>query len=246
MISLLSLSAVDRGFEPRSGQTKDNKIDICCFSAKYTALKRKSKYWLVGNQDNVSEWGNMSIRALLFQWASTIRIKTSVLVYYKVDIILIALNINLFSPWYSWNIAELTLNNNPSLTHSSFSVLWPILSILDFIFWFLWRLFITSLNLVLLWQLFYLFCSSGRFGALKSDSTNHFFRNACTKSGSLRFSQFSGCWLILSVYILMSFDFPFVWLFGVRQFCYFRGLTIDQQLLISVAIPGSVLVVIVW
>ena len=26
-----------------------------------------------------------------------------------------------------------------------------------------------------------------------SDSTHHFFRNACTKSGSLRFSQFSGC-----------------------------------------------------
>jgi hypothetical protein len=44
----------------------------------------------------------------------------------------------------------------------------------------------------------------------------HFFRNACTKSGSLRFSQFSGCWLILSVYILMSFDFPFVRLFWVR------------------------------
>ena len=33
----------------------------------------------------------------------------------------------------------------------------------------------------------------GRFGALKSDSTHHFFRNACTKSGSIRFSQFSGC-----------------------------------------------------
>jgi hypothetical protein len=49
---------------------------------------------------------------------------------------------------------------------------------------------------------------------LKSDSTHHFFRNACTKS--LRFSQFSGCWLILSVYILMSFDFPFVRLLGVR------------------------------
>ena len=44
---------------------------------------------------------------------------------------------------------------------------------------------------------------SGRFGALKSDSTHHFFRNTCTKSGSLRFS---GCWLILSVYILMRFD----------------------------------------
>ena len=51
---------------------------------------------------------------------------------------------------------------------------------------------------------------SGGFGALKSDSTHHFFRNACSKSGSLRFSQFSGCWLILSVYIIMSFDFPFV------------------------------------
>jgi hypothetical protein len=34
---------------------------------------------------------------------------------------------------------------------------------------------------------------SGRFGALKSDSTQNIFRNACTKSGSLRFSQFSGC-----------------------------------------------------
>jgi hypothetical protein len=60
----------------------------------------------------------------------------------------------------------------------------------------------------------------GRFGALKSDSTHHFFRNAFNKSGSLRFSQFSGCWLILSVYIPMSFDFPFVRLLGVYNcFC---------------------------
>jgi hypothetical protein len=29
--------------------------------------------------------------------------------------------------------------------------------------------------------------------------------------------QFSGCWLIFSVYILMSFDFPFVRLFGEIQ-----------------------------
>jgi hypothetical protein len=56
----------------------------------------------------------------------------------------------------------------------------------------------------------------GGVGALKSDSTHYFFRNACTKSGSLRFSQFSVCWLMLSVYILMSFDFPFVRLLGVR------------------------------
>ena len=43
IVSMLDLSAVDRGFEPRSGQTKDNKIGICCFSAKYAALRRKSK-----------------------------------------------------------------------------------------------------------------------------------------------------------------------------------------------------------
>ena len=51
---------------------------------------------------------------------------------------------------------------------------------------------------------------------LPFNSTHHFLRNACTKLGSLQFSQFSGCWLILSVYILMSFDFPFGRLFGVR------------------------------
>ena len=55
MFSMLVLSAVDLGFEPRSGQTKDNKIGICCFSAKHTALRRKSKDWLAWNQDNVSK-----------------------------------------------------------------------------------------------------------------------------------------------------------------------------------------------
>jgi hypothetical protein len=67
MVSVLALSAVDRGFEPRSGQTIDYKIGICCFSTKHAALWRKSKDWLAWNQNNVSEWGNMSIRRLLFQ-----------------------------------------------------------------------------------------------------------------------------------------------------------------------------------
>ena len=59
-----------------------------------------------------------------------------------------------------------------------------------------------------------------RFGALISDSTHHFFWNAFNKSGSLRFSQFSDCWLILSAYIPMSFDFPFIRLLGVyNYFC---------------------------
>ena len=55
MVSVLGSSVVDRGFEPRSGQTKDDKIGICCFSAKHAALRRKSKDWLSRNRDNVSE-----------------------------------------------------------------------------------------------------------------------------------------------------------------------------------------------
>ena len=35
MVSVLASSAVDIGFKPRSGQTKDYKIGICCFSAKH-------------------------------------------------------------------------------------------------------------------------------------------------------------------------------------------------------------------
>ena len=31
------------------------------------ALSRKSKDWFAQNQDNVLEWGNMSLRGLLFQ-----------------------------------------------------------------------------------------------------------------------------------------------------------------------------------
>ena len=34
MDSVLASSAVNRGFEPRSGQTKDYKIGICCFSTR--------------------------------------------------------------------------------------------------------------------------------------------------------------------------------------------------------------------
>ena len=58
---------VDHGFEPKSGQAKGSKISICCFSAKHSAFRRKSKDWLAANQDNVSEWSNISTRRLLFQ-----------------------------------------------------------------------------------------------------------------------------------------------------------------------------------
>jgi hypothetical protein len=67
MVSMLAWSVVDHGFEPRSGQTKDYNIVICCFSGKQAALRRKSKDWLAQNQNNVSEWSDMSTRRLLFQ-----------------------------------------------------------------------------------------------------------------------------------------------------------------------------------
>ena len=80
MVIVLASSAVDRGFEPRSGYTKDYEIGICYLSAKHTALRRKSKDWLARNQNNVYEWSDMSTHGLLFQWASIIKIQLSVLV----------------------------------------------------------------------------------------------------------------------------------------------------------------------
>ena len=39
MVSVLALNAVDRVFEPRSGQIKDNEIGICFLSAKHATLQ---------------------------------------------------------------------------------------------------------------------------------------------------------------------------------------------------------------
>ena len=62
MVSVL----VDRGFDPRPGQTKVHKIGICCFSAKRTLLISKNKDILVRSRDNVSERRDMLICILLF------------------------------------------------------------------------------------------------------------------------------------------------------------------------------------
>lgn len=51
--------AIDRDFEPPSGQTSYNKIVCCCFSAKPAAFNRKSKEWFT-EWDNVSEWSDVS------------------------------------------------------------------------------------------------------------------------------------------------------------------------------------------
>ena len=50
MVSVFVSKALDRGFEPQSGQTKDYKICICCFSAKHAAVRRKSKTGWVGSE----------------------------------------------------------------------------------------------------------------------------------------------------------------------------------------------------
>ena len=54
MVSVLASSAIDRGFEPQSGEINYYEIDICCFSAKHTALSGKSEDGLARNM-NVSE-----------------------------------------------------------------------------------------------------------------------------------------------------------------------------------------------
>ena len=67
MGSVFASSLVDRGFEPRSDQTKDYDIGMFCFSAKHAALRSKNKDWLAQNQNNVYGWSDMSTRGLLFQ-----------------------------------------------------------------------------------------------------------------------------------------------------------------------------------
>ena len=116
MVNMFTSRAVDHELEPQSGQAKDYEIGICCFTAKHAALRRKSKDWLAQNQDNVSEWGDMSIHELLSQWASIIIIQLSMLVQYKADLVIISLKINLLSQCISWKMAELALNKNHSFT----------------------------------------------------------------------------------------------------------------------------------
>ena len=46
MVSMLALSVVGRGFEPRLGQAKDYAIGIRWFSAKHATLRRNNKDWV--------------------------------------------------------------------------------------------------------------------------------------------------------------------------------------------------------
>jgi hypothetical protein len=80
MVSVLPSNVVDRGLEPRSGRTKCYKIGLCCFSAKQEALRRKNKLRLVGSESGkYVRMDDMSIRVLLFQWTTNIKIQLGVL-----------------------------------------------------------------------------------------------------------------------------------------------------------------------
>ena len=57
---------VDREFESRSGQSKDYKTGMRCFSATHATLRSKSKDWVSQTQNNVSQGSDMSTRGLLF------------------------------------------------------------------------------------------------------------------------------------------------------------------------------------
>ena len=72
MVSVLASSLADRGFEPRSGQPKDYKIGICCFSAKHLAFRRKSKDRLARNQENVSDGATCLSADCYFSELSTV------------------------------------------------------------------------------------------------------------------------------------------------------------------------------
>ena len=61
---MLASSGVDRRFESYSGQTKNYTVGVYCFSTKAGTLRRNNKDWLALNQDNVLEWGDMSISGL--------------------------------------------------------------------------------------------------------------------------------------------------------------------------------------
>ena len=62
-------------------------------TGSHTTLRRKGKYLLAQNSDNMSEWRDIPTNRLLSQRSSTIKIQFSVLVEYKADIIIISLNL---------------------------------------------------------------------------------------------------------------------------------------------------------
>jgi hypothetical protein len=80
MVIVLTSGTVDRGFQPRSGQTKDYKTGINFFYANHTQLRRNSTERIARYQDNVSKCGGMSIHVCCFSELALYKIQLSMLV----------------------------------------------------------------------------------------------------------------------------------------------------------------------
>ena len=88
---------------------------------KHAALRCKSKDRLARNQDNVSEWSIMSTHGLLFECTRTMKIPQSVLFLYKVEIIIILVNLtcsrhDLAEKLLIWRWTKITHSHNFILT----------------------------------------------------------------------------------------------------------------------------------
>ena len=104
---------------PDRVKSKTIKLVFVASPLSMLHLRRKSKDWSARNQNNVSEWSNMSTHGLLFQWATTIKIQLCMLVKYKADMIIISSNVT----WDSWKIADLALKQQ-SFTHYTKLITW--------------------------------------------------------------------------------------------------------------------------
>jgi hypothetical protein len=79
---------VDHGYTLQSGQPKYYDFDFGCFYAKNAQLKTNIKDWLARNQDNISEWCDISTHGLAVVLL-TLHSKN----WYKVDIIISSSNV---------------------------------------------------------------------------------------------------------------------------------------------------------
>ena len=108
VVYLLACSCrVHKTVGSRSSQVKIKyyKIGICCFSVNHKGLRSKNKDWLTRNQNNVSEWSDMSTHRMLLQWDSAIKNPTKrigLIVQIYAGFIIITSKSIFFSQWYSW------------------------------------------------------------------------------------------------------------------------------------------------
>ena len=113
-----------RWFSPGRPVSATSKTDLHDINEMFLKLAlstirqiNKYKDWYARNRNNVSEWRDMSSRGLLFQWAITMNIPLSVLVY-KADIITISSNITCSCHAIAEPLGHLVINNNHSVNDS--------------------------------------------------------------------------------------------------------------------------------